>query len=978
MKKRVLSILLCLCMASTLLPTAAFAVEVEAPATSVVEEPATLATDYDGWDTAIAYQSGEQITVEQLITMIDALPNADEITDENLETATADFEAVWNAYEALFEDETIENLDGQLGAERMQKLAALREVLLDMVNLAGEVYGLLKDDTGTVYATNSDGTQTDGGSIANNTVTYLFVGSNVAKIEMSAFEDSTSLTAVDLSDATALTQISQAAFIRCTNLTTIDLSKATALQTISAQAFAQTGITSITIPESVTRIGDSAFDTCTSLTEVNLPNAEKLGTIGNRAFFGCTKLTNVDLSSAISLETIGEQAFQGTGITSITIPASVTKIGAMAFSGTGITEITIPASVTDIGMWAFSNCTNLNTATFRGTTPPTIGTNVFAKSTALEKIYVPNGSVEAYKAAENLTAYADKIVGYKLETEFTGGVTTDKNEYTYGDTITVTVTPTATDTLVPQTLNLTPPVAEQVALFVGETQITEPQPAPIGTELTFTVGTNDTALKNGKNTITAKYIGGANSTDCVGTVTVILNGLPIDFTSGDHSTATLEDNGYTWTGNETDGYTLTLGNLNLTAQMPITLPDADVEIVLAGKTTLTAEQAGIYSDGTEEAYGAHTVTISGDGSLAISKGHYGISVVQNLSITGGTLDMKGDSGSIIADGDIEISGGKITGNRIWAGKALTISGDTVDVNVEQTDGPAIQANENITISGGTVNAVSNIIGISANGGSITISNSTVNATGTNGYGILSNGGTLMISNSTVNAKGDLSAIWSRAGITLTGMRITKPAGAVVGDVEGGKAILLNGKDVKDVTIEKYTAPSGGGGSTDDDSSGDSTTTYYTITTSAGAGGFFSTGTTVKVPAGDSAGFTITPNKGYAIADVLVDGKSVGAVSSYVFTNVTANHTISATFKKSDHVNPQTGVEIDFTDVTVKDWFYEDVMTVYENGWFVGISNTTLSPYASMTRSMIVTMLYRMEASSAVETSGTKWYAKGRA
>jgi len=46
------------------------------------------------------------------------------------------------------------------------------------------------------------------------------------------------------------------------------------------------------------------------------------------------------------------------------------------------------------------------------------------------------------------------------------------------------------------------------------------------------------------------------------------------------------------------------------------------------------------------------------------------------------------------------------------------------------------------------------------------------------------------------------------------------------------------------------------------------------------GGYFSTGTTVSVKTGESAGFTITANKGYVIADVLVDGKSVGAVSSH--------------------------------------------------------------------------------------------------
>jgi len=72
---------------------------------------------------------------------------------------------------------------------------------------------------------------------------------------------------------------------------------------------------------------------------------------------------------------------------------------------------------------------------------------------------------------------------------------------------------------------------------------------------------------------------------------------------------------------------------------------------------------------------------------------------------------------------------------------------------------------------------------------------------------------------------------------------------------------------------------------------------YTITASAGSGGSISPSGAVTVKSGDSATFTITPNSGYVISDVKVDGKSVGVVTSYTFTNVTANHTIEATFEK---------------------------------------------------------------------------------
>lgn len=71
---------------------------------------------------------------------------------------------------------------------------------------------------------------------------------------------------------------------------------------------------------------------------------------------------------------------------------------------------------------------------------------------------------------------------------------------------------------------------------------------------------------------------------------------------------------------------------------------------------------------------------------------------------------------------------------------------------------------------------------------------------------------------------------------------------------------------------------------------------YTITASAGLNGSISPSGSVTVNQGSNKSFTITPNSGYSIDDVLVDGSSVGAVSSYTFTNITQNHTISAAFK----------------------------------------------------------------------------------
>jgi len=75
-------------------------------------------------------------------------------------------------------------------------------------------------------------------------------------------------------------------------------------------------------------------------------------------------------------------------------------------------------------------------------------------------------------------------------------------------------------------------------------------------------------------------------------------------------------------------------------------------------------------------------------------------------------------------------------------------------------------------------------------------------------------------------------------------------------------------------------------------------TKYSITASAGAGGTISPAGTVSVTSGSSQSYTITPSTGYKIAAVTVDGVSKGALSTYSFSNVTANHTIAASFTAS--------------------------------------------------------------------------------
>ena len=140
--------------------------------------------------------------------------------------------------------------------------------------------------------------------------------------------------------------------------------------------------------------------------------------------------------------------------------------------------------------------------------------------------------------------------------------------------------------------------------------------------------------------------------------------------------------------------------------------------------------------------------------------------------------------------------------------------------------------------------------------------------------------------------------------------------------------------------------------------------YYTIKATAGTGGSISPSGNVSVREGRDQTFTITPDKGYAVANVKIDGKSIGAVKSYTFENVRRTHTIEVIFMKANG-NPQTGV---FVDVATGSYYEDAVDWAVENGITKGTDDTHFSPDGICTRAQAVTFLWRTAGSPAPKTS----------
>ena len=196
----------------------------------------------------------------------------------------------------------------------------------------------------------------------------------------------------------------------------------------------------------VTSIGEDAFDSCKGLTSITLPST--LTSIKAAAFADCSSLNAVYISDLVAWCKVENRGLplhhlflNGTEVKDLIIPDGVTSLGYGAFWGSSVTSVTIPNSVTSIGNHAFMSCSSLATIISEIETPFAIEDYTFYSSTdiyATAKLVVPAGKKSAYQATAGWNKFQNIVENVKVGSVFEyNGI-----NYKVGENNTVAVTRT--------------------------------------------------------------------------------------------------------------------------------------------------------------------------------------------------------------------------------------------------------------------------------------------------------------------------------------------------------------------------------------------------------------------------------------------------------------------------------------------------------------------------------------------------------
>ena len=287
----------------------------------------------------------------------------------------------------------------------------------------GLTYSLRSDNKQATVVEDEDVNKTIEAVVIGPSVTFDNIEYPIVAINAHAFKGAKKLKSADLSNAT-LTSIGNAIFAECTNLetakvptqitiipdslfygcnnlvninmpngivkigvsafndcATLNIDKLPSkVEVIGEAAFSKSGISSMTLPESINTMGSRIFSYCPNLKEVVFENDMQLTTLPDNTFQNCTKLITFTLPS--STKTIGGNAFTGcSSLERIVLDnTGIQTISANAFTNcNSLKEIILPASIETIGNSAFENCTNIGLVAIHSAEPPATPVNAFSE-----------------------------------------------------------------------------------------------------------------------------------------------------------------------------------------------------------------------------------------------------------------------------------------------------------------------------------------------------------------------------------------------------------------------------------------------------------------------------------------------------------------------------------------------------------------------------------------------------------------------
>jgi hypothetical protein len=265
---------------------------------------------------------------------------------------------------------TIPSSVTNIGFEAFTYCASLTGITVAAQNLDySSVNGVLFDKSQTTVI------QCPGGLLGSYSIPE-----GVANIGDEAFVNS-SLTSIML--PVSVISIGDWAFEGCGNLAGIAIPNSVA--SIGDYAFDSCGLTNVAIPSSVISIGTGAFLQCAALSAITVAASNSYYSSIAGVLFDKNQTTLICYPGGLfggytiptGVNSVGSEAFANSGLTSLTIPNSITSIGDWAFQDCqNLSAITIPSSVTFIGNYAFYGCGSLSTVFFEGNAP-TVGSNAF-------------------------------------------------------------------------------------------------------------------------------------------------------------------------------------------------------------------------------------------------------------------------------------------------------------------------------------------------------------------------------------------------------------------------------------------------------------------------------------------------------------------------------------------------------------------------------------------------------------------------